>query len=214
MLEHWNRFRWDQARSTSLHDDLAEFLGDDFRPYFDSSRALAQEWDIANPRTDVEIRDFFRASTSYLYNLVIWEASGNRPDYLTAALPILHRFQPRNIVITDLDQELGPLLCTARLVICEHLAAGRAHGRQRFHHRRTPEQITGIFSRHGFARAEQPGEARSAPITVWRDVRPSTAARAALLSNSAHAHGEYPWSGRPCPATQRLRPGLGAQRLW
>lgn len=78
--------------------------------------------------------------------------------------------------ITDLDQELGPLLCTARLVICEHLAAGRAHGRQRFHHRRTPEQITGVFSRYGFARAEQPGETRSAPITVWRDVRAALAA--------------------------------------
>jgi SAM-dependent methyltransferase len=275
----WNRFRWDQARSTSLHADLAEFLGDDFRPYFDSSRALAQEWDIANPRTNGEIRDFFRASTSYLYNLVIWEASGNRPDYLTAALPILHRFRPRNIVdygcgigsdslalrnngftviqcdfhspstaflrwrasragatldviephelsviadtvwiidtldhITDLDQELGPLLRTARLVICEHLAASRTHGRQRFHHRRTPEHITGIFSRYGFARAEQPGETRSAPITVWRDVRPSTGARAALLSSSVH--GEHPRLGRPCPATQRLRPGLGAQRHW
>lgn len=65
--------------------------------------------------------------------------------------------------ITDLDQQLGPLLRTARLVICEHLAAGRAHGRQRFHHRRTPEQITGIFSRYGFARAEQPAKPEVRP---------------------------------------------------
>jgi hypothetical protein len=94
----WNRFRWDQARTTSLYAELAEFLGEDFQPYFDSSHALAHEWDAADPRTDREMCDFFRTSTSYLYNLAIWEASGNRPDYLSAALPVLRRTAPANIL--------------------------------------------------------------------------------------------------------------------
>lgn len=94
----WNRHRWDAARPSPLYAQLAEFLGADFRPYFDSSRALAAEWDDANPRTDHDIAQFFRTSTSYLYNLAIWEASGNRPDYLAHALPTLARHGIRTVL--------------------------------------------------------------------------------------------------------------------
>ncbi|MGH3898066.1 MAG: hypothetical protein ACRDTA_07370 [Pseudonocardiaceae bacterium] len=78
----WNRHRWDAARPSDLYAQLAEFLGADFRPYFDSSRALAAEWDAVNPHTDHDIAQFFRTSTDYLYNLAIWDASGNRPQAL------------------------------------------------------------------------------------------------------------------------------------
>jgi len=56
-----------------------------------TSRALATEWDAADPRTAHDIAQFFRTSTSYLYNLAIWEASGNRPAYVPLALPTLVR---------------------------------------------------------------------------------------------------------------------------
>ena len=87
--DRWNRHRWDAARQHPLYDELAAFLGSAFQPGLDSSRALADEWDCADPHTPTETAAFFRASTSYLYNLVIWEASGHRPRYLDAALPAL-----------------------------------------------------------------------------------------------------------------------------
>lgn len=232
----WNRFRWDHARSTRLYAELAEFLGSDFQPYFDSSHALAREWDDTNPVTEEETRDFFRASTSYLYNLVVWEASGNRPDYLSAARQVLHRVRPCRIVdygcgigsdtlallgcgfavtpcdfrspstaflrwraarsgtsvdhvvepqelsgshdvvwiidtldhIADIDKQLGPVLAGARLVICENMSSRRAHGRQRFHHRRPSGQLTRMFARYGLVPTEQSTRVgHSCPITTW-----------------------------------------------
>lgn len=238
----WNRFRWDHACTTPLYQDLAEYLGENFCSYFDSSRALAREWDTASPRTDSEIRNFFRTSTSYLYNLVIWEASGHRPDYLAAALPILHRIQPRTIIdygcgigsdslalrnhgftvipcdyhspstaflrwrsartgaaldviephqlhttadavwiidtldhLRDPDRQLQPVLKDASLIISEHLTVNRAHGHQHFHHRRTPEQITQIFSHYGFVRAEELTHVQcEESITAWEKRAPCT----------------------------------------
>lgn len=94
----WNRHRWDAATSGPVYAQLVEFLGPDFRPYFDSSRALAAEWDAAHPRTEHDIAQFFRTSTSYLYNLAIWEASGNRPAYVPLALPTLARWGTRTVL--------------------------------------------------------------------------------------------------------------------
>ncbi|MGH3928604.1 MAG: zf-HC2 domain-containing protein [Pseudonocardiaceae bacterium] len=94
----WNRYRWDAASTSPLYAELAEFLGADFRPYFDSSRALAAEWDTANPRTEHDVAQFFRTSTSYLYNLAVWEASGNRPAYVSRALPTLARCGTRTVL--------------------------------------------------------------------------------------------------------------------
>jgi hypothetical protein len=94
----WNSYRWDQAACTSLYRDLKAFLGTTFIHGLDSSRALAREWDRASPRTPGEAADFFRTNTSYLYNLTIWEASGNRPRYVTAAAPLLARLNSRSVV--------------------------------------------------------------------------------------------------------------------
>jgi 2-polyprenyl-3-methyl-5-hydroxy-6-metoxy-1,4-benzoquinol methylase len=94
----WNQHRWNAAQTSPLYTQLAEFLGPAFHPYYDSSRALAAEWDAANPRTEREIAQFFRTSTSYLYNLAIWEASGNRPNYLAHALPTLGHHRVRTIL--------------------------------------------------------------------------------------------------------------------
>jgi dTMP kinase len=85
----WNRYRWDAAVGHPLVAALHDFLGSSYRPYLDSSRALHDEWIAAQPRTTAEIRHFFENSEAYLYNLVIWHASGNRPGYVTAAAPYL-----------------------------------------------------------------------------------------------------------------------------
>ncbi|HUY46625.1 MAG TPA: zf-HC2 domain-containing protein [Streptosporangiaceae bacterium] len=87
--EIWNRYRWDAAAGQRLLAALRDFLGSSYRPYLDSSRALHDEWIAAQPRTAAGIRHFFENSEAYLYNLVIWHASGNRPGYVTAAIPYL-----------------------------------------------------------------------------------------------------------------------------
>lgn len=101
----WNRHRWDAAENHPLHAQLAEFLGSRFQPYYDSSKALAAEWDAADPRTEAEVADFFRSSLSYLVNLTIWEASGNRPPYATAALPIIGQHDIHTIL--DIGSGIG-----------------------------------------------------------------------------------------------------------
>jgi 2-polyprenyl-3-methyl-5-hydroxy-6-metoxy-1,4-benzoquinol methylase len=94
----WNDHRWRAARGSRLYRDLRDYLGDAFQDGFDSSRALAAEWDAAEPQNADEARAFFRRSTSYLYNLVIWEASGHRPDYATHALPLLRTLPDATIL--------------------------------------------------------------------------------------------------------------------
>jgi hypothetical protein len=94
----WNRHRWDAAADSPVYAHLVEFLGPRFRRYFDSSRALAAEWEAAGPRTDREIAQFFRGTDSYLYNLAIWEASGNRPEYVPLALPALAQHGVRTVL--------------------------------------------------------------------------------------------------------------------
>jgi SAM-dependent methyltransferase len=87
----WNRLRWNRAAGTPLYAELVDYLGDRFIPYYDSSRALADAWEHAAPRTAEQISRFYRDTDAYLYNQVIWHASGNRPHYVKAALPILAR---------------------------------------------------------------------------------------------------------------------------
>lgn len=87
----WNRFRWDKAEGTSLYRELRAFLGNSFTPYLDSSRELAREWEEAAPTCQTEVENFYRQSVSYLYNLAIWEASGNRPPYIQNAAQKLAR---------------------------------------------------------------------------------------------------------------------------
>ncbi len=225
--ERWNAHRWDAARHHPLHDELAAFLEPAFRPGTDSSRNLADKWDRADPRTPAEAAAFFRASTSYLYNLVIWEASGHRPHYLDAALPALTTSAARTVLdlgsgigsdaialtrhgydvttcdhdspstrfahhrhagtipridpehlgpdhaadalwiidtldhLPDPDATLGPLLARTRIVITEDLRENRAHGRQRFHHRRPHSEATRMFARHGLRPTTK------YPIMVW-----------------------------------------------
>lgn len=94
----WNRYRWDQASDSRLLRELRDFLGEEFTPYLDSATALAETWRQADPRSPGEMAAFFRASTAYLYNLAIWQASGNRPDYASAAIPALLDHRVRTVL--------------------------------------------------------------------------------------------------------------------
>ena len=231
--DDWNAYRWTAAGSHPLYAELARHLGVDFQPGRDSSRDLAAEWDHADPHSAERIAQFFRESVSYLYNLVIWEASGNRPNYLDAALPHLAEHTIRTVIdigsgigsdalalhehgyqvttcdydspstrfarqraggrtlsriepgqlgadhaadalwiidtldhLPDIGFTLGAVLPHARLMITENLGDSRAHGRQRFHHRRTVAEIADIFSQHGLDHYSMDGA-----ITVWTRTR-------------------------------------------
>jgi SAM-dependent methyltransferase len=150
----WNRVRWDAAAEHPLHGQLARFLGAGFRPYFDSSKALAAEWDAADPRTVREVAEFFRASTSYLYNLVIWEASGNRPRYLDAALDALHR----HAVHTVLDYGCG--IGSDAIALTEHGFTVTGCDYQ------SPSTAFMRWRAHGAIRVVEPGDAAAADA-LW-----------------------------------------------
>lgn len=77
----WNRVRWDAARGGRSYEELKAYLGDKFEEYFDSSWALANDWNERQPSTPQEVSDFYKETPHYLYNLVIWHDSGDRLDF-------------------------------------------------------------------------------------------------------------------------------------
>lgn len=81
----YNRVRWDRAKLNEEFWELKEFLGSKYCEYFDSSWALANEWNDEARETKKQIDDFYRTTEHYVYNLFIWEASGQRPDYVDMA---------------------------------------------------------------------------------------------------------------------------------
>jgi len=88
---NWNTFRWRRARGSRGYLELKEYLGDDFQEGLDSSWALADEWRERNPKTKEEIERFYAETPYYVYNLLIWKESGQRPPYVHYALPHLRR---------------------------------------------------------------------------------------------------------------------------
>ena len=138
----WNIFRWDAAAGSPLLADLRAFLGRRFRPYFDSSRALADEWAAAQPRTPADLRRFYCESEAYLYNLVVWHASGNRPDYIAAARP--HLVTSR--VVLDYGCGIGEDTLTLRdqgriVVACDLPSPATDFLRWRLRRIRQPPQV-------------------------------------------------------------------------
>ncbi len=79
--EIWNKVRWDKAEGSKGLSELREYLGDHFIQYFDSSWAIADDWIEASPSTEEEIKDFYKNTSHYLYNLTIWDDSGDRDDF-------------------------------------------------------------------------------------------------------------------------------------
>lgn len=77
----WNQVRWDAARGGRSYEELKSYLGDQFQEYFDSSWALANDWNDRQPSTPEEVSEFYKETPYYLYNLVIWHDSGDRLDF-------------------------------------------------------------------------------------------------------------------------------------
>ncbi|MCY0935968.1 hypothetical protein [Streptomyces sp. H34-S4] len=98
----WNIHRWDRAAGSPLLAELRTYLEESGLPYTpmrDSSRELAESWYHTTP-SPTSRADFFRSSEAYLYNLTIWQASGNRPPYVAQAEQLLARHDITTI--TDL----------------------------------------------------------------------------------------------------------------
>lgn len=106
--DHWNRFRWDQAKGTPGYTEFVRYMQEQGEPlleYLDSSRALITEW-RALPFHSQDAREaFFRSTPYYVYNLVIWHESGHRPAYIANALPVLRQLGAQ--VICDFGCGVG-----------------------------------------------------------------------------------------------------------
>lgn len=62
-------------------EELKEYLGDSFTLYYDSSWALAHEWNEASRSTRENVELFYQQTSNYLYNLVVFYESGDRKDF-------------------------------------------------------------------------------------------------------------------------------------
>lgn len=94
----WNKVRWDAAMMTECGRELAEYMGDSFVPYLDSSWEIARKWNEINPKTREEISNFYRTNTDYIYNLTIWGSSGDRENYLPDILWLKNKYQLQSVV--------------------------------------------------------------------------------------------------------------------
>lgn len=93
----WNSVRWHRAEGTVDLAELREFLGDDMVEGVDSSWKLAEEWNKLRPSTQEEVLRFYEKTPWYLYNLLIWHASGQRPRYGASAIAFLQELGCRTI---------------------------------------------------------------------------------------------------------------------
>lgn len=76
----WNTVRWDAARGSQGIAELREYLGDSFEEYYDSSWALAHEWNSQSRSSRDEIENFYKETSGYLYNSLIFFESGDREE--------------------------------------------------------------------------------------------------------------------------------------
>src|SRR5688572_1621620 len=56
----WNQVRWNAAQKGQSYQELKEYLGPSFQEYFDSSWALANEWNAKQPSTPQEVSEFYK----------------------------------------------------------------------------------------------------------------------------------------------------------
>jgi HAD superfamily hydrolase (TIGR01450 family) len=94
----YNQVKWKLSDGSSDLAELKEFLGNEFKSGVDASAELANEWKIKSPQTPDQVLAFYRETSWYAYNLVLWQASGRRPNYVERAQPILRRYRCESIV--------------------------------------------------------------------------------------------------------------------
>jgi len=91
--ECWNHYRWERSRNSVDLSELEEYLGSEFIWGFDSSWDLANKWYLEKRDTINKINSFYSKNKSYLYNLIIWEASGQRPKYVESISEIINELK-------------------------------------------------------------------------------------------------------------------------
>jgi len=77
----WNKVRWDRAMSSKGIQELQEYLGESFVTYFDSSLALANEWNLERRLIKEDVESFYQKTNNYLYNLTVFYESGDRTNF-------------------------------------------------------------------------------------------------------------------------------------
>lgn len=94
----WNALRWEIAATSTHLQELREYMGVSFRYGLDSSWLLAEEWN-SRPRTSrVDVEKFYRETPWYVYNQVIFVASGQRPPYGPVAMTRMAESGVRSIL--------------------------------------------------------------------------------------------------------------------
>lgn len=91
--QEWNKHRWDSSNRHNLVEELKLFLGNSYIPYFDPAWVDSEERGSGLDRVET-----FRRSMARMYGLAVWVASGNRPDYVEAGVPLLWKAGVRSIV--------------------------------------------------------------------------------------------------------------------
>lgn len=99
----WNKARWDRAMKTKGVKELHGFLGKSFSTYYDSSWALAKEWNGERRVTKENIETFYQKTSNYLYNLVLFYESGDRKNFK----PLFHKLARNKQLKTVLDYGCG-----------------------------------------------------------------------------------------------------------
>jgi SAM-dependent methyltransferase len=94
----WNKIRWDKAMSTEGVRDLKDFLGAKFTPYYDSSWALAEEWNKQLRKTKEDIEEFYQTTSHYIYNSIIFNYSGDRYDFHTDFKNLKNKYDIQSVI--------------------------------------------------------------------------------------------------------------------
>lgn len=94
----WNRVRWDSASNAKDFNDLKEYFGECYIPYFDSSWALANQWYSQNPETEEEVIKFYKTTPYYIYNSFIFSRSGDKISKIDTLNDIFDEFKVKTIL--------------------------------------------------------------------------------------------------------------------
>lgn len=90
--------RWTAAKGSEDLHELKCFLGKRFESGIDPSWALADEWNSRSRKTRTAVEEFYRNTPWYIYNLVLWKACGQRPDYVQRATPVLKQYGIQSVI--------------------------------------------------------------------------------------------------------------------
>lgn len=96
--EKWQNLRWQVASKTDGFAELKLYLGNQFRQTVDVSWGLAEEWNSSARTTQDNIECFYKTTDLYIYNLMLWQESGQRPDYVQQVQKIINDFNIKTIL--------------------------------------------------------------------------------------------------------------------